>query len=112
MRLTGRAQNVSVAYTRADPSGNQLITTAVELQKLFGSRIAALVIAASDDDRIRGYAERKAALRQQLAGAGDGALTLFAADKLSKLRELRRETAIDYDQRRAPGRSPSYALVA
>ena len=42
----------------------------------------------------------------QVAGAGDGALTLFAADKLSKVRELRRETAIDYDQRRAPGRLP------
>ena len=79
---------------------------AVELQKLFGSRIAALVIAVSDDDRIHGYAERKAALRQQVVGAGDGALTLFAADKLSKLRELRRETAIDYDQRRAPGPLP------
>lgn len=48
------------------------------------------MLAVSDDDRITGYAKRKAALRQQVAGGGEEALTLFAADKLSKLRELRR----------------------
>ncbi len=67
--------------------------TAADLQARFGPEITALVLSVSDDDRIRGYASRKAALRQQVAGAGDEALTLFAADKLSKLRELRRETS-------------------
>ena len=38
---------------------------------------------------------RKAALRQQVADAGEEALTLFAADKISKLQELRGETAVD-----------------
>lgn len=47
--------------------------------------------AVSDDDGIAGYAKRKAARRQQVAGFGDDALTLFAADNLSKLRELREE---------------------
>jgi len=75
---------------------------AIELRECFGLRITDLVLAVSDDDRIRGYAERKAALRAQVAGAGDEALTLFAADKLSKLRELRREAAVDRDQRGAP----------
>ena len=37
---------------------------------------------------IVGYARRKAALRDQVAGAGDDALTVFAADRLSKVREL------------------------
>jgi hypothetical protein len=64
-----------------------------DLRKRFGSRITDLVLAVSDDDGISGYARRKAALRRQVAGAGEEALTLFAADKLSKLRELRRETA-------------------
>jgi hypothetical protein len=68
--------------------------TAADLQARFGPRITALVLAVSDDDRIRGYASRKAALRQQVAGAGEEALALFAADKLSKLRELRRETSV------------------
>jgi hypothetical protein len=75
---------------------------ATELRERFGSRIAALVLAVSDHDRIRGYAERKAALRAHVAGAGDDALTLFAADKLSKLRELRREAAVDRDPGGAP----------
>ena len=75
---------------------------AKELRDRFGSRITELVLAVSDDDRIRGYGERKAALRAQVAGAGDEALTLFAADKLSKLRELRREAAVDRDPRGAP----------
>jgi hypothetical protein len=63
-----------------------------ELERLFGARVSELVAAVSDDDRISGYAARKAALRRQVAGAGEEALMLFAADKLSKLRELGRET--------------------
>ena len=66
--------------------------SASELRARFGPRIAALVLAVSDDDSIEGYGARKAALRRQVAGAGEEALTLFAADKLSKLRELHRET--------------------
>ena len=73
--------------------------TATDLEHRFGSRIAGLVAAVSDDDRIGGYAKRKAALRLQVAGAGEEALALFAADKLSKLRELRGETELDHDRR-------------
>jgi len=78
--------------------------TESDLTNRFGSKIAGLVAAVSDDDRIRGYAERKAALRRKVAGAGNEALSLFAADKISKLRELRRETASDRDIRSASGR--------
>jgi len=76
--------------------------SASDLQRRFGPRITGLVLAVSDDGRITGYARRKAALRHQVAGAGEEALTLFAADKLSKLRELRREAAVDRDPRGAP----------
>jgi (p)ppGpp synthase/HD superfamily hydrolase len=72
---------------------------AADLEHRFGSRIAGLVAAVSDDDRIGGYAKRKAALRRQVAGAGEEALALFAADKLSKVRELRCETERDRDDR-------------
>jgi (p)ppGpp synthase/HD superfamily hydrolase len=71
----------------------QTDVTAAELRERFGPRITDLVCAVSDDERIAGYASRKAALRQKVAGAGEEALTVFAADKLSKLRELGRETA-------------------
>ncbi len=66
--------------------------SASDLEGRFGAEITSLVLAVSDDDRIGGYGERKAALRRQVASAGDEALALFAADKLSKLRELCRET--------------------
>jgi (p)ppGpp synthase/HD superfamily hydrolase len=79
--------------------------TASDLRQRFGQRITELVLAVSDDDRITGYAKRKAALRRQLAGAGEEALTLFAADKLSKLRELRRETGIDPTATGRPNRA-------
>ena len=73
--------------------------TAQELHQRFGPRITQLVRSVSDDDRIQGYSARKAALRLQVANAGDEALTLFAADKVSKLRELRRATTDRKDDR-------------
>ncbi len=75
-----------------------------EMRQRFGRRITRLVLAVSDDDKIAGYANRKSALRQQVADAGDEALTLFAADKLSKLRELRRENTVDSTDSGAPVR--------
>lgn len=63
--------------------------TASELLARFGRRVGEIVRAVSDDERIAGYARRKAALRDQVANAGDDALTVFVADKLSKVRELR-----------------------
>jgi (p)ppGpp synthase/HD superfamily hydrolase len=62
-----------------------------ELRKRFGARTAGLVAAVSEDGRISGYAARKAALRMQVAAAGRDALMVFAADKVSKARELRLE---------------------
>ena len=63
--------------------------TAFDLRRRFGSKIAALVVTVSEDTGITGYAQRKAALREQVAAADDEALMLFAADKISKVRELR-----------------------
>ena len=59
-----------------------------ELRARFGTRTAALVVAVSEDSGIRPYATRKAALRAQVAAAGPEALMVFAADKVSKVREL------------------------
>jgi (p)ppGpp synthase/HD superfamily hydrolase len=60
-----------------------------ELAARFGRRVADLVDAVSDDPSIEDHAERKAALRRQVARAGECAAVLFAADKVSKARELR-----------------------
>jgi (p)ppGpp synthase/HD superfamily hydrolase len=68
-----------------------------DLRQRFGGRIAALVVALSEDPAISGYGARKAALRDQVEAAGDEALMVFAADKVSKARELRMsfERALD-----------------
>ncbi len=55
----------------------------------FGEEIAAIVAAVSEDPGIEGFGERKAALRRQIAAAGDGAAAVYAADKVAKVRELR-----------------------
>ena len=64
--------------------------TAYELSARFGRRVGDIVRAVTDDETIVGYSRRKAALREQVSHAGHEALTVFAADKLSKVRELRR----------------------
>jgi (p)ppGpp synthase/HD superfamily hydrolase len=55
----------------------------------FGSRVALLVSAVTENPAIANEAERKAALRFQVARAGENAAAVFAADKISKVRELR-----------------------
>jgi len=66
-------------------------TNATDLRARFGSAIARLVLAVSEDPRITPYPARKAALREQVTTAGHDALMVFAADKISKVRELRLE---------------------
>jgi HD domain len=63
-------------------------TEAADLHQRFGPRVASLVVALSEDPAISGYSARKAALRDQVQAAGDEALMVFAADKVSKAREL------------------------
>jgi (p)ppGpp synthase/HD superfamily hydrolase len=60
-----------------------------ELEQRFGTEVAKLVAAVSDDPSIEDQGERRAALRRQVAGAGEQAAAVFAADKVSKVRELR-----------------------
>jgi (p)ppGpp synthase/HD superfamily hydrolase len=62
---------------------------AAELEERFGRDVAQLVMDVSDDPSIEDEVERKAALRQQVADAGEPATVVFAADKISKARELR-----------------------
>ena len=81
---------------------------APDLRERFGARVATLVLALTEDEDIPRYAARKAALRIQVAHAGEEALMLFAADKISKARELSLDgtavhrTAGHADHRRQP----------
>jgi (p)ppGpp synthase/HD superfamily hydrolase len=62
---------------------------AAELAARFSPFVAELVAAVSDDPSITDDSERKAALRSQVRRAGECAAAVFAADKVSKARELR-----------------------
>ena len=85
-------------------------TTLDELSERFGPRVCALVAALSEDPAIAGYEERKAALREQVAAAGEDVAAIYAADKVAKARELRAlvargDTPLEhpaFPQRRAP----------
>ena len=76
--------------------------TASMIRKQFGRRITELVLAVTEDAQITRYKQRKAALRQQVARAGEEALMIFAADKISKARELSLEAGKD-----GPGKRPA-----
>jgi (p)ppGpp synthase/HD superfamily hydrolase len=61
----------------------------------FGDRVAAIVAAVSEDPSIEDYVARKAALRAQACAGGIDARAVYAADKISKTRELRSQAAHD-----------------
>ena len=64
--------------------------TEERLRSAMGRSIASLVLALTEDGGIESFARRKAALRAKVSAAGDRAVTIFAADKLSDIRGLRR----------------------
>jgi hypothetical protein len=63
----------------------------------FGSVIAGLVEAVSENSAVQDPVDRKERLRRQVAAAGAEAAAVFAADKLSKVREIRIRAACDAD---------------
>ena len=63
-------------------------TTRAELQHRFGTRVARLVESVSDDPSIDDYESRKRELRDRVAHADSDTVAIFAADKISKVREL------------------------
>jgi HD domain len=60
-----------------------------DLRSRFGSRVAALVAVVSDDPTIVDEDERKTEARERVRRYGGDALAVYAADKVSKVRELR-----------------------
>ncbi len=65
-------------------------TTVEELRTLFGDEVAGIVGALTDDESIDSYRQRKAEHRERVAAAGPEALAIYAADKLTNIRVLKR----------------------
>lgn len=66
-----------------------------ELRRRFGDAVADLVAAMTEDAAIEGYEERKAEHRRRVARAGQEALAIYAADKLTNVAMLRDTYAVD-----------------
>jgi (p)ppGpp synthase/HD superfamily hydrolase len=64
-------------------------TTIETIETRFGSAVAALVAAMTEDLTIADFKRRKAALRRTIAEFGPDAAAVYAADKVAKVRELR-----------------------
>ncbi len=64
--------------------------TAAGVRAEIGDAITALVMALTEDRSLASFAERKQALRDQVSAAGPRAIAVFAADKLSDIRGLKR----------------------
>ncbi len=60
-----------------------------ELRSRFGRAVADLVQLVSDDPAITDEEQRKDEVRERVRGAGGEGLAVYAADKVSKVRELR-----------------------
>ena len=69
--------------------------TIEDVRRRFGSRVATIVAAVTEDAAIIDFTQRKSALRRQMAVAGTDAHAVYAADKIAKVRELRAQAAID-----------------
>ena len=68
--------------------------TVAEINERFGTDVGEVVAALTEDERIDDWVARKDALRAQVERAGPRAASVYAADKLSNLRELRRVYAV------------------
>jgi (p)ppGpp synthase/HD superfamily hydrolase len=64
-------------------------TQRLELRERFGPEVAELVAVLSDDAAIKDPDERRDDVRERVRLAGGDALVIYAADKVSKVRELR-----------------------
>jgi guanosine-3',5'-bis(diphosphate) 3'-pyrophosphohydrolase len=64
--------------------------TEEHLHREMGDAVSLLVLSLTEDSSIESFAERKAALREQVRVSGPRAITIFAADKLSDINGLGR----------------------
>jgi len=85
---TGSPEDVIVAGVLHDVL-EKTGATAEEIRRVFGGRVASLVIALTEDPAIEEFEPRKAALRAQITSEGPAAGAISAADHVAKVRELR-----------------------
>ena len=81
-------------------------TSVEEIAIRFGEPVAKLVEAMTDDEAVEPYERRKAEHRRRIAAAGGDAPAIYAADKLSNVRVLRRAYANEGEAAGAEFKAP------
>jgi len=79
-----------------------------DLDARFGRHVGELVALVSDDPAIADEEERKADVRERVRRSGGEALVVYAADKVSKVRELRLLMALGVDEQEIAVRRSRY----
>jgi (p)ppGpp synthase/HD superfamily hydrolase len=79
-----------------------------QLEQRFGPDVAELVSLVSDDPEIADEEERKDEVRERVRHAGGAGLVIYAADKVSKVRELRMLLATGLDREAAAIKTRRY----
>jgi (p)ppGpp synthase/HD superfamily hydrolase len=69
-----------------------------DVREHFGERVAEIVDALTDNASVEPYGERKREHRDRVEAAGDDALAIYAADKLTNVRMLRSAYEEDGEQ--------------
>lgn len=89
---TGHPDHVVAAGILHDTIEDSAATVET-IRARFGAEVAEIVEAMSEDSSIADFEERKAALRRQIGALGPDASAVYAADKVTKVRELRSRAA-------------------
>lgn len=92
LHITGHRESVVVAGILHD-TVEDAEASVEEIDERFGTEVSQLVAALTEDATIERFSERKSALRRQIAHAGPDATSVYAADKVAKVRELRARLA-------------------
>jgi guanosine-3',5'-bis(diphosphate) 3'-pyrophosphohydrolase len=77
-----------------------------EIRERFGAEVAAIVDAMTEDKSIEPYERRKDHHREQVEAAGTRPATIYAADKLANLRDLRALYAVEGEAAAAKFKAP------
>jgi (p)ppGpp synthase/HD superfamily hydrolase len=77
-----------------------------EIRERFGPEVARLVAAMTEDKSVEPYERRKDHHRDQVEAAGKRAATIYAADKLANLRDLRSLYAAEGEAAAAKFKAP------
>jgi (p)ppGpp synthase/HD superfamily hydrolase len=106
LHAEGLADDELIAATLLHDVVEDTDHTLDEIRERFGPEVAELVAAMTEDSTVEPYEARKEHHREQVEAAGTRPATIYAADKLANLRDLRARYAIEGEAAAAKFNAP------